>query len=217
MTRQRAYTEDARTYDQSTQAYQTFRHEIVAGLPLRPGDVVVDVGCGTGLCFPLLQDRIGPTGRIIGVDASPEMVALARARVATEGWDNVTLVESAVEEVYLPAEADAALFCAVHDVMRSPAALRNVLAWLRPGGHVAAGGGKWAAPWLVPLNLQIMALHRPYVTSFEGFDRPWSFLVDLVEEFALSELAFGSGYVATGRVPWGAPRPRHLPARGRWG
>jgi hypothetical protein len=53
-----------------------------------------------------------------------------------------------------------------------PDALRNVMDHLRPGAPVAAGGGKWAAPWMVAVNLQARMLHGPYVRSFEGFGRP---------------------------------------------
>jgi trans-aconitate methyltransferase len=208
MTRQRAYAEHARSYDTSTGAYQGFRREIVDALPLRPGDVVLDVGCGTGLCFPMIQERVGPRGGIIGIDASPDMVAMAWERVADAGWDNVTLLESTVEEAPIRGLADAAIFCAVHDVLRSPAALLNVIDHLRPGAWVAAGGGKWAAPWMLALNMQVMALHGPYVGSFEGFERPWSHLEELTEDMRVDELALGSGYVATGRVPWQAPQQR---------
>jgi len=66
---------------------------------------------------------------------------------------------------------------------------------------VAAGGGKWAAPWLVGVNAQIMMLHAPYVRSFDGFGRPWTHLERLIEDIHVRELAFASGYVLTGRTP----------------
>lgn len=196
-----AYGEQARSYDQSTGAYQNFRKEIVDALPVQRGDVVLDVGCGTGLCFQSLLAKVGPEGAVVGVDASSEMTAVARERVAHEGWDNVIVLNASASEVELPEPADAALFCAVHDVLRSPAALRQVVDQLRPGATVVAGGGKWAAPWMVALNLHVLAVHSPYVRSFEGFDRPWSHLEDLVEEVQVRGLALGSGYVASGRVP----------------
>ena len=48
----------------------------------------------------------------------------------------------------------------------------NVLSKLRPGARVAAGGGKWAKPWMMAVNLPVTMLHAPYVRSFEGFGRP---------------------------------------------
>jgi SAM-dependent methyltransferase len=198
--RRRAYAHDAGGYDRRTRAFQTFRAAIIRALPLQPGQVVLDVGSGTGLCFASLLDKVGPSGRIIGIDASPEMVALARERVIREGWHNITLVQSPVIDAQLPALADAAVFCAVHDILRSPQALRRVMDSLRPRAWVSAGGGKWARPWMLGLNWQVQALHAPYVRSFEGFDRPWSHLERLIENVRVRELALGTGYVLTGRV-----------------
>jgi SAM-dependent methyltransferase len=127
------------------------------------------------------------------------MAAVARERVAREGWRNVTVVQAGAEDAPIEVSADAALFCAVHDILQSPDALRNVVNQLRPGARVAAGGGKWAAPWMVAVNMQAKLLHAPYVRSFDGFDRPWHYLEKLIEDVQVSELAFGSGYVLTGR------------------
>jgi hypothetical protein len=95
--------------------------------------------------------------------------------------------------------------CAVHDILQSPDALRNVMSNLHPGAWVAAGGGKWAAPLMVALNMQVRMLHAPYVRSFEGFDRPWNLLEQLIEGVHVREMAFGSGYIVTGRAPPRSP------------
>jgi hypothetical protein len=129
------------------------------------------------------------------------MVAVARERIEQEGWRNVSVVQSSAEDAQIAETADAALFCAVHDIMQSPDALRNVLGRLRPGAEVAAGGGKWAAPWMVALNLPVTMLHAPYVRSFEGFERPWHHLEQLLEDVHVRELGLGSGYIMTGQVP----------------
>jgi hypothetical protein len=49
-------------------------------------------------------------------------------------------------------------------------------------------------------------LHAPYVRSFSGFDRPWRHLEQLLEDVRVQELAFGSGYIMTGRLPAVASR-----------
>jgi len=174
---------------------------VVEALPVRRGQVVLDVGCGTGLCYGLLREKVGPQGSVVGIEESPEMAAVARERVAGEGWDNVTVVQSPAEDAKIAVTADAALFCAVHDILQSPDALRNVLANLRPGAWVAAGGGKWAAPAMAAINLPVTMLHAPYVRSFKGFRRPWNHLEQLIEDAHVREVALGSGYIMTGHAP----------------
>jgi ubiquinone/menaquinone biosynthesis C-methylase UbiE len=195
-----AYADEAHTYDARTMPFHQWRHQLVNLLPLRPGHVVIDVGCGTGLCFPLLQQRIGRRGHIIGVDMAPDMLELAAQRVADNGWRNVTLVQSSVEAAALPMVADHALFCAVHDVMQSEQALRNVLSHVKAGGSVAAGGGKWAPPWAFALNLFVLNTHAPYVRDFTGFSKPWDLLSRHLPTLQVYEVAMGGGYLAVGRT-----------------
>ena len=202
-----AYSNEAPFYDSRTKGFDTYRRRIVERLPLRRGDVVLDVGCGTGLCFPFLLERVGPAGAVVGVDAAPEMLEIAAERASAHGWRNVELVESAIEDAALPT-ADHALFCAVHDILQSAAALDHVLAHVRRG--VAAGGGKWAPPWAFAVNAGVLALHRPYVRDFAGFDKPWALLGDRVPDLVVSEVAMGGGWHAGGSARAGT-RPATAP------
>ena len=158
------------------------------------------MGCGTGLCCGLLREKVGPEGAVVGIEESPDMAAVAREHIASQGWRNVTVVQSPAEEAKIKVTADAALFCAVHDIMQSADALENVLTKLRPGAPVAAGGGKWASPFMVAANMMTRTLHAPYVRNFSGFDRPWGCLEELVEDVSVREMAFGSGYIMTGHT-----------------
>jgi SAM-dependent methyltransferase len=200
-TDQMAYTRDASAYDVRTSAFEVYRRRLVDLLPLQRGDIVLDIGCGTGLCFERVRNRIGAEGVVVGVDASRDMLTMAAARVADRGWDNVVLVQAPVEDAVLPVVADHALFCATHDVLQSEAALDNVLSHVRDGGTVAATGGKWAPPWAIALNAGILALHAPYVRDFAGFDRPWVHLAPRLERMRVQEVAMGGGYLASGTMP----------------
>jgi SAM-dependent methyltransferase len=196
-----AYGPLAGSYEQRTAAYDDWRRRLVALLPVTHGDVVLDVGCGTGLCFPRLQSKIGADGRIIGIDESPDMLDIARRHIADSGWENVTLITAPADEAEIPVVADAAVFSAVHDIMQSQPALDNVFAHLRPGAWVAAAGGKWARAGMLSLDPITYTIHQPYVRSFAGFDRPWRLLEPMLKDFTVTEVAFGSGYLALGRVP----------------
>jgi SAM-dependent methyltransferase len=193
----------ARSYELRTASGDQWRRELVATLAPRPGELILDVGCGTGRNFEQIQQWMGPSGRLIGIEQSPEMLAHAHALVERQGWTNVELVCASAEEVALAATADAAMLCAVHDVMRSPAALVNVLLHVRDGGRVVAGGAKWA-PWrrsgAMSLNLSTWRLNRDCVSTFEGFRRPWSRLEELVPDLHVEEIYYGGGYIASATV-----------------
>ena len=195
-----AYRGQAGRYDRRTDAFRQWRERVVAQLPARSGDTVLDVGCGTGLCLPLLQRKVGPSGTIIGIDASTQMLEVAGSRVTEHGWNNVQLLTAPVAQAPIGRTADAALFCAVHDVLQSPAALTHVFAHLRPGAAVAATGGKWPPRWNVVLRAWVADLHRPFIQDFTGFDQPWRLLAGFVPDLHVTELGAGAGYLAVGHA-----------------
>ena len=75
------YREHAAGYDASALRTLPLRYRTIWNLALRPGEAVLDVACGTGLSFALLEEAIGPDGRLVGVELSPEMAALGQARI----------------------------------------------------------------------------------------------------------------------------------------
>ncbi len=79
------YREHAGDYDASAVRTMALRRHTIARLDLQPGDVVLDAGCGTGLSFALLRDKVGDGGQVIGVESSPQMMMLARQRVEQAG------------------------------------------------------------------------------------------------------------------------------------
>jgi demethylmenaquinone methyltransferase/2-methoxy-6-polyprenyl-1,4-benzoquinol methylase len=84
----------ANFYDASLDgAYREHRQQALRALAPQPGMTIVDVGCGTGASLPVLVPAVGPSGRVVGVDASSGMLSKAQARVRRNGWPNVQLRE----------------------------------------------------------------------------------------------------------------------------
>jgi ubiquinone/menaquinone biosynthesis C-methylase UbiE len=187
-------------YDLELLLFEPIRRRAIERLELRPGGVVRDVGCGTGLSFVGLRERIGAAGRIVGIEQSPEMIAKARHRVEQHGWDNVTLVNAPVAQAAIRGKADAALFHFTHDILREPRALANVVRHLKPGARVAACGLKWSRPWAVGVNLAVLAAARHSVTTLDGLREPWNHLARLVDDLRIESALAGGVFVATGVV-----------------
>lgn len=161
---------------------------------------MIDVGCGTGASFARLVAAVGRDGRVVGVDQSGGMLAVARQRVADEGWTNVELIEAPVEEAKLP-DADAAIFFFTHDLMRTPSALDNVTTAVRPGGRVVTAGAKRPSLWLAPSALAARLIMRRYITTDEGVAKPWDLLADRLEDVTYESLLLGAIYIVAGRRP----------------
>ena len=185
-------------YDRATRRFDRYRRRAVERLQLWSGDSVIDVACGTGTNLELLYQRVGPTGRIVGVDVSHDMLRQAESLVRSKGWDNVTLIESPVETALLGDPADAALFSLTHDVLQSDPAVQNVLGHLAPGARVASFGAKWAPAWNVPVNAYVWWKSRRYVADLTGLDAPWRRLQTALDDFTIESVAAGGAYIADG-------------------
>ncbi len=129
--------------------YVQFRAQGVAKLALKPGETVLDVGCGTGLSFSDLETGVAAEGRIIGIEQSPEQLTRARALIERSGWQNITLINSAVEDAQIPVGANAALFSFTHDILSTPRAVENVVKSLPPGDELSrwASNGRRGGGW----------------------------------------------------------------------
>ena len=139
------YRKKAKHYDVTSRLYpapgypqRTQRLRALRALRLSPGDTVVDVACGTGLNFSMLQDAIGPTGRIVGIDLTDAMLDRARARVAVNGWGNVHLEQADAAEFDFPGDVDAIL--STYALSQVPECAQVIA----HGAAALAGGGRWA-------------------------------------------------------------------------
>jgi ubiquinone/menaquinone biosynthesis C-methylase UbiE len=188
----------AARYDRSTRFINRTRQRAVAALQLQRSAVVLDAGCGTGYCFDFIQDAIGPTGKLIGFEPTPQMLTIAKQRVRDAGWQNVQLFQSRGEDALLPATADAVLFSYTHDMLQSRAALDNLFAQCNPGARVVSTGSKLFAPWLGIGNWWIRRRHQGYVTDFDSLAAPWGLLAAYLDDFQLEAAPLRQHYLASG-------------------
>jgi len=205
------YRKRAKHYDITSRLYpvpgypqRSQRLRAVRALRLRPGDTVVDVACGTGLNFSLIEQGIGPKGRIVGVDLTDAMLAQAQHRIETHGWRNVSLVQADAAEFDFPTEVDAIL---------STYALSHVPECGEVIAHGAAAlsrAGRWVvldlkAPdntprWLARLGITV---GRRFGSIDEWAKRrPWeavhAAMQDELADLSWTELCFGTAFLAAG-------------------
>jgi SAM-dependent methyltransferase len=158
------------------------------------------MGCGTGASFAALRSIVGATGHVTGIDLSEEMAAVARQRIEDNEWKNVEVLVAEAATATLPTDVDGILFFLTHDLMRTPAVVRHAVAAGRPGAGVVAFGPASAPRWAIPVNAIVRSAARRYVTTFEGFDAPWSHLAAAVPGLSVHRIFLGGAYFAVGRT-----------------
>ena len=106
--------------------------------PILPGETVLDIGCGAGVDTLVAARLVGPTGRVAGVDATPEMIARARANLALVGLTNVSFEVAAAEALPFPdREFDVVISNGVINLtIDKEAALREAHRVLKRGGRL---------------------------------------------------------------------------------
>ena len=199
-TAQRLYAALAKKYDDETRYINGIRRQAIEALNLKLGEIVVDAGCGTGWCLPLLSARVGPTGIVIGFEPTREMLDIAQARVAGHSLGNVRLLHACGETVKFESPPDAILFSYTHDLIRSQSALEHILRQARSGTRIVAAGTKLFPKWFFPGNWYLRHTHRLTITNFEGFERPWTLLAAFCKQYQVQVTVPGSRYLFTGTL-----------------
>lgn len=209
------YSRTASYYDRAVRIFPLvgasvgrYRHHTVAALKLERGAIVVDLGCGTGLNFPLLQKAVGPEGRIIGVDLTGEMLEKARARVEHNDWTNVELVHSDVAEYEITESVDGII--STFALTLSPAfdaVIERAGRALGPGGRMAMLDLK-LPPWPTPLVRLAAWLNRPFAVTVDlGERHPWESMRTHLEDVSYREYYMGAIYLCSGQGRAPSVRP----------
>jgi ubiquinone/menaquinone biosynthesis C-methylase UbiE len=205
------YRKKAKHYDVTSRLYpapgypqRAQRLRAVRALGLRPGASVVDMACGTGLNFDLIEEAIGPGGRLIGVDLTDAMLARAQDRIATNGWSNVSLVQADAADFDFPAGVDAIL--STYALSQVP----ECAAVIAHGAAALSGGGRWVVLDLkVPDNTpgRLAQLGTAVVRPFASIDqwitrRPWEAIRAAMQnelaDVSWTELFFGTAFLGAG-------------------
>lgn len=202
------YRKRARRYDRSTLLlylagfrHRAYRKRAIESLALNHGDTVVDLGCGTGLNFSLLQGQVGPSGRIIGVDLTDAMLGRAKARIAANGWSNVELVKSDAAVYDFPSAVDGILSTfALTLVPDYDEVVQNGSLALRPGKRFVILDFKRPSGWFMnkAAPLFAMLLTGPFGGTIEmALRKPWKSLEKHLALIQFTNLYLGGAYIAT--------------------
>ncbi len=211
------YGQWARLYDTiaTLPGIGSWRERAVDSLELSSGDVVVEMGCGTGANFPYLREQVGFEGTVVGIDFTREMLDRAAERIADEGWANVHLVRGDATAPPIEEPVDAVLASFVVGMFTDPeTAVEAWISLVRPGGRIALldatrSTQSRARPLDAAFRL-FVAASAPPTTQLRYAEPPWEALEkrvvaarrpleehtdDAHEEFALGFVRLSSGLV----------------------
>jgi demethylmenaquinone methyltransferase/2-methoxy-6-polyprenyl-1,4-benzoquinol methylase len=197
-----------------------WRRAAVRASGLGPGDSAIDVACGTGKLSVALAERVGPSGRVVGVDLAPGMIAEARRAAG----DLVQLEFRVGNALGLPFEADrfdaAAIAFGLRNLVDFEAGLRELTRVVRPGGRVVClelsvpRPRWWAAVYralfrgFAPLAASAFGHGRTYrylPASLDGFPDPVALAATMrragLVEVGYRRLALGAVALHVGVVP----------------
>jgi ubiquinone/menaquinone biosynthesis C-methylase UbiE len=175
------------------------RTEAVSALRLSSGTSVLDVASGTGANLSFLEEAVGPTGSIVAIDFNPSMLARARARAESHGWENIRFLEMDAAAMTFEAEFDGALCTLGLSVIPHwREAMEAMIAAVKPGCRVAVLDAQYLKGARRILNPYIRLMDL--IAGSEVARDLTGALQGLVNDFRVSERVFGAIFVASGVV-----------------
>ena len=180
-----------------------YRRLVIKALGPQPGDTVVEIGCGTGMNFPLLEAEVGPAGKIIGIDISEAMLKRAEKRVADAGWKNVELVLSSAADYSFPESVDGIIATGVltYEPDYDMVIERGAKA-LAPGRRWVVFDYKMPNGWIRRLVPLFVWIFRAFGISMALVKRtPARSIKQHLRNARIDEYYFGLLFIASGEAP----------------
>jgi len=201
------YRKRAANYDLSANFYYLigfrefkYRKLAVQQLRLKPGDTVVEIGCGTGLNFPLLVTSVGPEGSVIGVDLTDKMLAQARARVKRNRWTNVELIQTDASAYAFPDKVNGIISTfAITLIPEYKEIIRRGSEALAPHGRMVIADLRKPDRWPMWIVNFMVWITRPFGTSLDiTLRKPWEAMETYLAKTSFSKFYGGFTYISSG-------------------
>lgn len=169
------YAWDAHEYARHSSAQLIWAEELIGKLGIRGDESLLDIGCGDGKITARIAGLL-PRGQVVGLDASPEMIQLARSRCGGKEHTNLAFVQQDAREIALAEQFDLVFSAAaLHWIQDHGAVLRGIKRSLKPGGRILLQmGGRGNARDVFSALQQVVAV-PPWQPYFAGFAAPYSF------------------------------------------
>ncbi|NOZ75741.1 MAG: class I SAM-dependent methyltransferase [FCB group bacterium] len=201
------YRERAGSYDITANLYYLigfreakYRKMAVSQLHLKPGDTVVEIGCGTGLNFPYILEYLGNTGKLIGVDLTGAMLDKAQLKVEKKGWENVHLIQGDAAKYTFP-DTTNCIFSSF--ALTLAPEYQNII---EAASHSLADGGRFVLldfkkpeKWPLWVTKMGVAITKPFGVTLDLAERkPWEVMKKYFRNVTVTDLYGGFVYIAAG-------------------
>ncbi len=203
------YRKRALNYDLTANLYYVigfrehkYRQESVAMLNLRQGETVLEIGCGTGLNFPILLQHIDKSGKVIGIDLTDKMLKRAEDRIRKIKWNNFKLININASEYVFNDKVNAVISTfALTMIPEYEKIIKNISSALEPGSRFVVCDFKkheQYPDWLINFGVFIT---KPFGVLLDLADRkPWKYMKEYFSKVEVKEIFGGFAYIAVGIV-----------------
>lgn len=217
------HSDDVPSYAPMLAAYQRAHaselRAMIADLPIRPGDRVLDMACGEGAYTCMLAERVGKRGMVSGVDISPAYLALARRQAdCAPNRGAISFQTGDIEALPFDDNTFDLVWCAqsMYSLPDPIAALRELRRVTRPGGRVAIFENdtlhQMVLPWPAELELAVRAAQLRSLNATTPDSAPFFIGRELCKTFAAADLpgCVVRPYTITRQAPLSADERNYL-------